>query len=433
MNTSDNQFRITLALEAQSPMIHFQAREPGATLRASEVKPKLDRFLIGKLEKQLGKTREELFEDKYCKPFFLPAPAGQKVFALAYSMQIFCEKPPTVVVIHNDRSLTKNNPAYDPTVVPDYPLYYANSGVKEPEEQRLGVVSAPTVFIRCFVPALRELIGAYLEEFFLVTNFGTMQSKGFGSFAPKGYKPDVQQISRYLKEATGTNICLLMQGRPGKTPCDFSNHFRRIECFYHLMKSGYNNAHKDPKTGKQQIDKLTKKPIPPEYEHSYLFQYMHDLGLNNEKAWMKENKISPVFSSVPRPAAPPCTQPARYVRALLGTAGNVSYLKGGGGRMSVTISSKEFARVPSPIFFKIIGNYVFIAAFPVEYSLYGKPFEFSGYKADTLSTPALSDLGGKPFDIADFLRQYADHYNKLVSTNKLPQYLKFAPKVQVIP
>ena len=37
-------------LQQQTPMIHFQHDEPGACLRASEVKPKLDRFLL----KQLG-------------------------------------------------------------------------------------------------------------------------------------------------------------------------------------------------------------------------------------------------------------------------------------------------------------------------------------------------------------------------------------------
>ncbi len=32
----DGKFRLFLPLEAQSPMIHFQARETGATVRATE-------------------------------------------------------------------------------------------------------------------------------------------------------------------------------------------------------------------------------------------------------------------------------------------------------------------------------------------------------------------------------------------------------------
>ena len=42
-------FSLNYTLKAQSPMIHFQAQQQGATLRATEVKPKLDKFIIQKL------------------------------------------------------------------------------------------------------------------------------------------------------------------------------------------------------------------------------------------------------------------------------------------------------------------------------------------------------------------------------------------------
>jgi len=40
-------FKITL--KQHTPLIHFQHDQEGATLRASEVKPKLDRFILTKL------------------------------------------------------------------------------------------------------------------------------------------------------------------------------------------------------------------------------------------------------------------------------------------------------------------------------------------------------------------------------------------------
>lgn len=43
-------YKMTIKLLAQSPMIHFQGKIDGATLRGSELKPKLDRFLIKKIE-----------------------------------------------------------------------------------------------------------------------------------------------------------------------------------------------------------------------------------------------------------------------------------------------------------------------------------------------------------------------------------------------
>ena len=44
--------KLELKLRAQTPLIHFQHAQVGATLRASEVKPKLDKFIIGKLRKE---------------------------------------------------------------------------------------------------------------------------------------------------------------------------------------------------------------------------------------------------------------------------------------------------------------------------------------------------------------------------------------------
>lgn len=39
-------------LKQQTPMLHFQYNEQGVCLRASEVKPKLDRFIIKWLERK---------------------------------------------------------------------------------------------------------------------------------------------------------------------------------------------------------------------------------------------------------------------------------------------------------------------------------------------------------------------------------------------
>lgn len=44
--------KLTIQLTCQAPMIHFQHYEKGATLRASEVKPKLDEYLVKKLRKK---------------------------------------------------------------------------------------------------------------------------------------------------------------------------------------------------------------------------------------------------------------------------------------------------------------------------------------------------------------------------------------------
>ena len=40
--------KLEFKLNPQSPLIHFQPDEAGATVRATELKPKLDKFLIEK-------------------------------------------------------------------------------------------------------------------------------------------------------------------------------------------------------------------------------------------------------------------------------------------------------------------------------------------------------------------------------------------------
>jgi len=42
-------FKVEFTLKQHTPLIHFQSDQSGATLRATELKPKLDRFLIEKV------------------------------------------------------------------------------------------------------------------------------------------------------------------------------------------------------------------------------------------------------------------------------------------------------------------------------------------------------------------------------------------------
>jgi hypothetical protein len=51
-------YKIEFTLKQHTPLIHFQHEQAGATLRASEVKPKLDKFLIDKLG-GIDKARKE--------------------------------------------------------------------------------------------------------------------------------------------------------------------------------------------------------------------------------------------------------------------------------------------------------------------------------------------------------------------------------------
>ena len=421
----DERFTLTLPLEAQSPMIHFQARETGATIRATEVKPKFDRFLCQRLRERgvnsAGMIQKQPENDKRdANP------------SLKYRMRIYCPEPPQVVSINNGSVKGADG---RPVKLQDYSysLFYGNSGKATLDEQTMGVLSNPVLEIQCLNAELRKLIEESVTEFFLTTNFGTMQSKGFGSFAPADFCHDYwlsdgqrKEIAEYLKAKTKTGICYCMTfdppyydekgWNPSENVKDFTDTFEAIRCFYQLMKSGYNGV----RSG--------------EYERSFLFQYMHGLGIGNEKAWMKQNRISPAIGA----KSPEQTDKTpRYVRALLGTAGNVSYQEEPKGRVNVTISSEELPRVPSPVFFKVVKDTVFITAFPVPKEVYGKSYTFTGdrrrgYASGEISTPEEELFASGAFDMRDFMEQYANHYNRLIWENRLPKFLRGAKEVTPI-
>ena len=60
-----NDWQKEYKLVQHTPLIHFQHSEPHACLRATEVKPKLDRFLIEQLEK------DDRFGDGRWKKWFV--------------------------------------------------------------------------------------------------------------------------------------------------------------------------------------------------------------------------------------------------------------------------------------------------------------------------------------------------------------------------
>lgn len=418
----NERFTLTLPLEAQSPMIHFQARETGATIRATEVKPKFDRFLWKRIGER-GVNSDGMIQ-KQPENDRRDAPPSLK-----YRMRIYCPEPPQVVSINNGSVKGADG---RPVKLQDYSysLFYGNSGKATLDEQTMGVLSNPVLEIQCLNAELRKLIEESVTEFFLTTNFGTMQSKGFGSFAPADFCRDYwlnnaqrKEIAGYLKAKTKTGICYYMTfdppyydekgWNPSENVKDFTDTFEAIRCFYQLMKSGYNGV----RSG--------------EYERSFLFQYMHGLGIGNEKAWMKQNRISPAIGAK---SPEQSDKTPRYVRALLGTAGNVSYQKEPKGRVNVTISSEELPRVPSPVFFKVVKDTVFITAFPVPKEVYGKSYTFTGdrrrgYASGEISTPEEELFASGAFDMRDFMEQYANHYNRLIRENRLPKFLRGAKEV----
>lgn len=403
-NVMENGIKLTATLESQSPMIHFQARETGAVLRASEVKPKLDRFLIKKMIKNLV-ANSQLTNEEALKKLKKDYP------------QYFCNTKLNDALNYKIQIVTHCNNEEDQRKEVDlkyYKIFYGNMGPQGRENPKGGILAKLDLTIICFNKELRHIIQTYLEEFFIVTNFGTMQGKGFGSFiVENSVEIDENEISEeerneiaiMLKEETESNSCyeMVFSGRKNELEeidrgCQ--DKFKKIQFFYGTMKSGYN--------------------FKGRYIRSYIYQYMHLKGIDNEKAWMKQNGLAPIVGR--RPVQQQQNPNPHYVRAFLGTSETIRYKAENGG---VTIKIEhdvpitdpgKLERVPSPIFFKIIKNVVFIVAKPVLAEIYGQQFKFTGINKSSrqLSVPTCEE-----FDIQDFLSSYVSFYNGLSSSEFL--------------
>lgn len=391
--------KLVIDLEAQSPLIHFQtdsAHSRTTTLRASEVKPKLDRFLLKKL--QVLNNYKDIQEIKSNHELFFTDPEHN---ALNYTMKIENKnRNPTIIDLN-----PRNNKSES------YDLYYGNMG-KNGEEIKKGVISDPRVTIFCFIPELRKIIQDNIIEFFLISNFGTMQNKGFGSFLPLdcGYNNGlIEEQINYIadcllndainsieekRDRIKTCYCMKFPEIENKSINGkkqyFPEFFREIKTFYSIMKSGQNYHG---------------------YARSYIYEYMHEKNIDNEKAWMKQKHISPVVGRKPTASGRIQNNNPKYVRAMLGTGMTLSYIKKQGNsrdKVSITISSNsDIKRVSSPIYFKIIKNIVFIIAKDIPKEVYNQSFTFTNNlwnKRGCLNTP-------KEFDIDDFLDKYVIYYN----------------------
>jgi len=180
---SESKYNLSFKIKQHTPIIHFQHDQTGATLRASELKPKLDKFLFDK-----------------CKNKKCPAlPFGEKG-NLDYKVKILSEKST------NEK--------------PNKYLYFA-------KEHNMLKFQKIKINIFSFNLNILECIKKFFNEFLLTTNFGTRASKGYGSFSldPPG---EIEKIlvNKYK------NIFILTQ------QIDISNWEKKIDSFHKQIKAG---------------------------------------------------------------------------------------------------------------------------------------------------------------------------------------------------
>ncbi|MCK4258645.1 MAG: hypothetical protein KAX49_06690 [Halanaerobiales bacterium] len=382
--------RCIMDLKQYTPLIHFQSDQEGATIRATELKPKLDSFLVEYAFKKKFKDFEDyLIGDKSIYKIFTDVESDKKKKkpSFDYKVRIFVQ-------------LGDNRPV---RLEGKYNSFFGNQKKSEDKKMK-GVFSKKDIRIEIFSlnEKLIKIIKTHLSTFFALTNFGMRQNKGFGSFYIKGKE---EQFLEELKEKKRRFFYL------ENTRGVYSEKEALDDIFiiYALMKGGIN------------VPKNEKKGIEKSYYKSYLFKYMLERNIGNEKRFIKRKLLK--FSENKSDS-----NNEKYVRALLGVTESVKFRSG-----EIKYKHDLIKRFKSPITFKVVGKYIAIIPEEIPEEIFDKEFSFVyGKKKEIISTPLQEE-----FDLIEFLSSFANYFNnelevKDKNLNFLDRKLKSAKMKTII-
>lgn len=242
--------KLTFTLKQHTPMLHFQASQQGATLRASDVKPRFDRWLVqtafnGKFED----CKEYLVGYDPKKPNELRDKFNAGFRALNYKMRIVSERKGNIIPF--SEFLGTDNPGKKKKQQ-NAPMYFGDKSGRTVE--LLNNTGSITLTINCFHDVLAEKIKENISEFFLKHNFGTRSSKGYGAFTVG----NDMAVSRLYYDVEA------------KTYLDVLN---EIDLIYKTMRSGIN--------------------FGGVYFKSLMFSYAKSKNLRWDKKSIKESLLLP--------------------------------------------------------------------------------------------------------------------------------------------
>lgn len=210
-------YKLEITLKQHTPLIHFQWYQDGATLRASEVKPKLDKFLISQIK------------DIENKPFF-----NNEYKALKYKLNIIPYQNNINFNGLNISQRIRNGITIYETE--SFPFLLANMGGKRNRNglKNFVLFDKLKMSIYTYHSELKDIILNNICDFFAENNFGNRQSKGFGSFYPdtchekeEWYK---RPSSKFYFSLTLNEISLQA----------YKNVFQNLELFYRALRGGLN-------------------------------------------------------------------------------------------------------------------------------------------------------------------------------------------------
>ncbi len=393
-------YKLTITLKQHTPIIHFQHDQAGATLRASEVKPKLDKFII----EQMGGI------DKIPKEWHI----SDNNEALDYKMKINCTLVdnkyflPLASMPNNTKKTILET--FIRTKIKEIEIlapapYFANEdkldwnkrdsnyNSTKFEDLKIAVKSNKDLngVITSFNEDLLKKINEHISLFFLLNNFGTRQNKGFGSFTVL----TINKVAIKIDDISYKENFLL------KSNVKSNNIFKFISEEYQLIKSGKNHN---------------------VYEKSELFKYYINIDIRWEKRHFKKfiniatNRINNKELFYKRINAPIDVEKNtqidynawndkqnndyKYIRALLGLAEQFEFtvFAEREGNKLINNNNENYAdynkkylvsiehkpktgmekieRFKSPIFIKVIDGFIYLAINDTYNKILNEEFKF---------------------------------------------------------
>jgi len=357
-------YKLTVKLKQHTPLIHFQHEQHGATLRATELKPKLDRFLI----KKLGITNGNI--PKKYEDWFI----STDKMALDYKVRIIADKDRTEQV----RVLNDNRTA----------IWLKNIELN----------------VSTFNSELYNFLTQQLETFFVLSGFGTRQSKGYGFFT----LANTSNIEKNLKLEYSTIF-------KKKLTFAQTNNWNSINAVleeeYKLLKSGINFK---------------------VYKKAKIWEYACSKNLIWEKNCIKKrvNELRPeIFKNFKYDTnkadhlrSEKCKKTGgtyKYIRALLGLAEHFEYQSFTKNKRyvvkidSIGTNENKIDRFKSPLTFKYFNNNLYILPEHIKEKIFDRAFKFSLFEKYGEDNPIqleeellkIKTPTADQFDLVEFLKK----------------------------
>jgi hypothetical protein len=430
-----NPFELRITLRQHTPIIHFQHHQDGATLRASEVKPKLDRFILNDLNiirPDLYAKVKSCFIEKDDKIFgdyklsFINK-GDTKRFVVGTSKKDDL-KPYQKEALNNKRLEYIGETSYFADM---QAITTANF-----DEVRLGLhcEKVECRFFSLYTDFI-ENIYEICNYFFAYNSFGTRQNKGFGCFYPIDLSDEKLREILKVNQKNKAIYWKKFEDAP----------LRVVQSDYQLLKSGRSFGGYRKSLLWAYFIQLTnvrweKRKFKLEFSDNIWDKLEYNTSKRNRNFIADNNMDDANMNEAYNNGDEDNTEEFAYIRALLGIAEHFEFKtqKNENNRFKDSVKVKvksidsEIERYASPILFKVFDNTIYLLATEPSSKILGSKFqfdlvtEFDGVKNENKSF--FGELLSVPdtFNISDFLSFCMNtNDNRLKSTNNLQQIIGY--------